>query len=830
MAEGIFHISGVLATVAAALVLAHYMWPVIVSKESMHTTWHMLEYLGNTLIFFLAGALTGKVMVHIPWGDYLHLIVIYIVLIVIRFLLLMLSRPVLRLLEEDKTSVSLGEVIVMTWGGLRGAVGLALAMVVKIERAGGTISEENANRVLFFTGGVAALTLIVNASTCPAIVKALGITQLPATKRRMLRLIHRRLLELSKDKAHPEAVTKAIKHMLDEMEEHIDADTPEGDRGTRKSRDGVKKDQLRGSSTRESLESMAMSKAASSLSITASKKVGRLVGYLRKDYDGAMQPNSALLEEYAEYKRTFSELPPEQLQELYELAKASPVEVQEQEILRLVERHVFPVEAPMARAMTEAFLGLIRSVYMKQMDKGDFERGATEAEVLLGSITLALNRAHLDLCDFNYIWPFVRKNIMVGAQSTTDFNYKSGWRSEAADSKTGTFESVKKSPSKLHVFLNSIVFQIAMLLAINASSICIFVEEEYRTEKNDSHQAWMYLDAVFVVIFTIEFLLNFADQKCRYFADSWNVFDFILVVLGIIGLTVNIMAVGKVQDSKLDNVSADGRVVRVARVFRVLRLIRLLRLVRYFHLIKARLTNKEETLQIREHMQKTCVLQCFVRAHLSSQKEMVQYFGTHEKVDSIEVARCLLQSQCAIYKAMSVGVAEERRLDRKLLKEITQVRESKAIAEELERFVMDAHCGGVINAREAESILRPLHGHMQQLMKRIQEQCLHMNSGIQEEEVDPLQLPGDSEDRSSGGNNDDRKHDLIGPLGAPNDLPEGEPVKAPSRRDVPAPLHPPPMMSNLSTDSLPGDPPRMCVTSVFSENVADFSPPGAVLH
>merc|ERR1719162_2276577 len=60
MAEGVFHISGVLATVAASLMLASLMWPHIVNEEAMHHVWHTLEALGNIIIFFLAGALTGN--------------------------------------------------------------------------------------------------------------------------------------------------------------------------------------------------------------------------------------------------------------------------------------------------------------------------------------------------------------------------------------------------------------------------------------------------------------------------------------------------------------------------------------------------------------------------------------------------------------------------------------------------------------------------------------------------------------------------------------------------------------------------------------------------
>ena len=47
-AEGVIGVSGVLANVAAGLVLADTIWPKIVSKEAMHEVWHTIEYLGNT--------------------------------------------------------------------------------------------------------------------------------------------------------------------------------------------------------------------------------------------------------------------------------------------------------------------------------------------------------------------------------------------------------------------------------------------------------------------------------------------------------------------------------------------------------------------------------------------------------------------------------------------------------------------------------------------------------------------------------------------------------------------------------------------------------------
>jgi NhaP-type Na+/H+ or K+/H+ antiporter len=183
------------------------MWPAIVDKEFLHTIWHMFEYLGNTVIFFLAGALTGRTMAHIPGADYLHLCVIYVVLVLVRGFLFFASRPILRILGPDKEPVSVADCLVMTWGGLRGAVGLSLAIQVNTERAEGEISALDGQRVLFYVSGVAALTLLINATTCPLLVERLGITQMPGAKKQMLRLLVQRLRHLSNDRPHCGIVT-----------------------------------------------------------------------------------------------------------------------------------------------------------------------------------------------------------------------------------------------------------------------------------------------------------------------------------------------------------------------------------------------------------------------------------------------------------------------------------------------------------------------------------------------------------------------------------------------------------------------------------------------
>lgn len=760
MAEGVFHISGVLATVAAALVLAHRMWPVVVCKESMHTTWHMLEYLGNTLVFFLAGALTGKSMVHIHFDDYLHLLVIYLMLTVIRLVMLLISRPVLRHLDEDRTPVSLGEVIVMTWGGLRGAVGLALAIQVTVDRAGGKISEEDANRVLFYCGGVAFWTIVLNASTCPYVVKALGITRMPRSKRRMLMLIHRRLLEISREKDHPETVTKAIQDMLYDMEVHIDRDgiarpksmltevavqpvqvrtaSPNGANRPQSPKAPTADDDRR-EKTAYSIGTDSQSLSSSEISSLdlngqASGSVGLgphflamrttlvangrdfVMKLLGGDENYDIESNADLEKSHAKHKKQYKRIKSDHLRLLGHLPNTTPYLDQEQAMFSIIQQG--SLDRPLMRAMSEAFLSLVRSAYFKQMEEGDLVPGTTEAEVLMGSITMALNHPHGDLQDFDYIAPFFRR--IFGHKDAQAMMFGRG--SSDALIYGGIAATLDRAPccrdcrASVHWLVRSNRFQITIFVAVLADAVNVLLAEEYNL--NDEDVGWLIATGCFTAIFLVECLLKLWDMWWRYFLDSWNLFDFFLIIVNIAGLTFQMMAASKATTSEDTAFGAQTQIVRMSRVFRVMRLIRVFRLLQFWQMMMSAMED-EESMWIRQHMEKITILTCFVRAHLHGQQELVQYFGTHGKVDTAEVARCILQSQVMVFRAVSMAVDVELELDPLMLKEVNQVRMSQHVVEELEKFVMDAHGCGVVTTREAESILLPLHDHMKVCMKQI---------------------------------------------------------------------------------------------------------------
>eukprot|EP00931_Biecheleriopsis_adriatica_P023033 TRINITY_DN14649_c0_g1_i1.p1 TRINITY_DN14649_c0_g1~~TRINITY_DN14649_c0_g1_i1.p1 ORF type:complete len:987 (-),score=185.92 TRINITY_DN14649_c0_g1_i1:67-3027(-) len=231
IAEGVFHVSGVLSTVTAALVMAHRMWPLLVAREAMLEIWHVVETIGNALVFFLAGAMTGMTLLHtVSLIDFAWLLAVYVAVTLIRFVMLIGFLPVLNRVGWHR--LSLKDVFVMTWGGLRGMVGLAFAILVRSDLAGGQLNQKDGDRILFLVGGIAGLTLIVNAPTCPALVKGLGITQVPAGRMALMRNVAKQAQletetvrsELMKNKASNVAhkvVKYCVGRLYDEVNHHI---------------------------------------------------------------------------------------------------------------------------------------------------------------------------------------------------------------------------------------------------------------------------------------------------------------------------------------------------------------------------------------------------------------------------------------------------------------------------------------------------------------------------------------------------------------------------------------------------------------------------------
>ena len=225
--------SGVLAVVAAGIFVATFAWPYVDDHHSMHNVWHWLEWTGNTLIFLLAGTILGSQYLAsenirpVDWG---YMFLSYLAVNAARFCVIFLFFP---LLSRMGKGITWQEAFFMSWGGLRGAVGLAMAMgVANNDKFKGADGE----RYLFHVGGMAFLTLIINGTTGASVLRALGLLdQSQAQKRHINDARHKVSLAVRRKYEHlasmrlfsdhdPEVlslvVEKAVKQLWTPFAEH----------------------------------------------------------------------------------------------------------------------------------------------------------------------------------------------------------------------------------------------------------------------------------------------------------------------------------------------------------------------------------------------------------------------------------------------------------------------------------------------------------------------------------------------------------------------------------------------------------------------------------
>lgn len=112
--------------------------------------------------------------------DYLKLLGGYIILHFIRFGLIVLWWP---LLKRIGYGLNFKQVVLCAYAGLRGAVGMSLALMVA---ASNKIPRYIQDIVLLHTLGVALLTLLINASTTGALVKYLGLSKQSDIKKNIM--------------------------------------------------------------------------------------------------------------------------------------------------------------------------------------------------------------------------------------------------------------------------------------------------------------------------------------------------------------------------------------------------------------------------------------------------------------------------------------------------------------------------------------------------------------------------------------------------------------------------------------------------------------------
>ena len=169
-------VSGVVATVTAALVIGSTGRSHLSAEgwDRLQAVWHQIEFLASTLIFVLAATMIPRLVPGLSWSDAAMLAVVVFATLLARAAVLYVLMPVLSAVRLSQ-DISAPHKAVILWGGMRGAVTLAMALSV-VENP--LIPKEQADFVAVLATGLVLFTLFINAPTLQPLIRLLGLDRL----------------------------------------------------------------------------------------------------------------------------------------------------------------------------------------------------------------------------------------------------------------------------------------------------------------------------------------------------------------------------------------------------------------------------------------------------------------------------------------------------------------------------------------------------------------------------------------------------------------------------------------------------------------------------
>lgn len=200
-----FHFSGILAVVAAGLMVGN-----IGSQNTSPTTkltlenfWEFLAFAVNSMVFLLIG-LEIEIAQLLP--NIIPIIVAVIAVLLSRAIVVYLITSIHNRFAPGRQRIPGNYRHVMFWGGLRGAISLALALTLSAELLGDRIAAEL--RVMTF--GVVLFTLLVQGTSIERLIRHLGLAHKPAQRlelQRRLGLVYaKRAGRRELDRLHDEGI------------------------------------------------------------------------------------------------------------------------------------------------------------------------------------------------------------------------------------------------------------------------------------------------------------------------------------------------------------------------------------------------------------------------------------------------------------------------------------------------------------------------------------------------------------------------------------------------------------------------------------------------
>ncbi len=170
VADRVFHFSGVMAAMGAGIIASKFAKPGLrLGVRSFITRfWELLAFIANSFIFLIVGVFGKELLQNIP-DHFILLKYIFIAIAsitVARLILVYLVLPATIGKKDEKIDKSYRHILF--WGGLRGAVALALSMSLPDDLP-------NKNLLIAMTIGIVLFTLFIQGTTIKKLMDYLGI-------------------------------------------------------------------------------------------------------------------------------------------------------------------------------------------------------------------------------------------------------------------------------------------------------------------------------------------------------------------------------------------------------------------------------------------------------------------------------------------------------------------------------------------------------------------------------------------------------------------------------------------------------------------------------
>jgi len=175
-AERLFHVSGVVAVLGSGLTvsalgrsrIAPYNWSFLTDL------WDQIAFWARSLVFILASILVPRLLGDVGLHDLTLVAVLVSAAFAARILVLFVMVPPLEFLKLTEP-ISSAYKLAITWGGLRGALTLVLALAATENAA---LSPEVKRFVAVLATGLVLFTLFVNGTTLRLVIGLLGLDRL----------------------------------------------------------------------------------------------------------------------------------------------------------------------------------------------------------------------------------------------------------------------------------------------------------------------------------------------------------------------------------------------------------------------------------------------------------------------------------------------------------------------------------------------------------------------------------------------------------------------------------------------------------------------------